>query len=80
MNPRRLKVLKAFLLCFGIGTLPALSIVVPMDRFLAHRFRRHGRTFAALALILAGIWLFARALSDAGPMHRPTHHEHTAAG
>jgi len=68
------------MLCFGVGTLPALSSVVLLDRFLALRFRRHGRAIAAVALILAGIWLFARALPGSGSMHRTTHHEHTAAG
>jgi len=68
------------MLCFGLGTLPALSSVVLLDRFLAHRLRRHGRTFAAVALILAGIWLFARALPVGGATHGTTHHEHTAAG
>jgi len=50
------------MLAFGLGTVPALSSVVLVDRLLAHRFRRHGRTIAAVGLILAGFWLCARAL------------------
>jgi sulfite exporter TauE/SafE len=67
------------MLCFGLGTLPALSSVVLLDRLMTQRFRRHGRTFAAIALILAGVWLFARALPTGGGTHG-SHHEHTAAG
>jgi len=52
----------AGMLCFGLGTLPALSSVVLLDRFLANRLRSHGRTLAAVAMIVAGVLLFARAL------------------
>jgi sulfite exporter TauE/SafE len=62
------------MLAFGLGTLPALTSVVLLDRLLAHRFRRHGRTVAAIGLILAGIWLCARAWPSDTP------HSHTMSG
>lgn len=61
------------MLSFGLGTLPALSSVVMLDRLLANRLRRHGRTVAAIALILAGVWLVARALPGGEP-HAGAHH------
>ena len=38
-----------------------ILLVIPLNRL-----RRHGRTLAAVALILAGIWLFARAFPENG--------------
>jgi len=64
------------MVCFGVGTLPALSSVVLADRLLASRFRRHGRTIAAVALILAGIWLFVRGLPTESPAGQHSHHAH----
>jgi len=55
------------MLCFGLGTLPALTSVVLLERLLASRFRRHGRTIAAVGLILAGIWLCGRAWPQDSP-------------
>ena len=65
------------MLAFGLGTVPALSSVVLLDRLLAHRFRRHGRTIAAIGLILAGIWLCVRGLpGDTHASHGShAHHE-----
>ena len=52
----------AGMLFFGLGTVPALTSVVWMDRMASARWRRHGRVIAAAALIVAGVWISARAL------------------
>ncbi|NIM60130.1 MAG: sulfite exporter TauE/SafE family protein [Acidobacteria bacterium] len=70
----------AGMLAFGLGTLPALSGVVVIDRLLATRLRRHGRTLAAIALILAGIWMLGRAIPGEPGAHdaHSVPHEHAS--
>ena len=49
------------MIAFGLGTVPALTSVVLLNRLMANRLRKHGRTIAAVTLILAGMVLFFRA-------------------
>lgn len=69
------------MLSFGLGTLPALTSVVLLERMMSHRLRRHGRVLAAAALIVAGLWISIRSLPVAGdeadPAVCPLHSEQT---
>ena len=47
---------------FGLGTVPALTAVVIANRLVADRFRKHSRTLAAVAMLIAGMMLLSRAL------------------
>jgi len=66
------------MLCFGLGTLPVMSSIVLLDRVLSGRLRRHGRAIAAVALIVAGIWIFGRALPGGGADAHTGHAAHHA--
>jgi len=46
---------------FGIGTLPALSGVLLAGRLLPRHVRAHGTRLTAALLIVAGVWMTARA-------------------
>ena len=52
----------AGMLCFGIGTLPALSAVVLAGRMAPRWLRIHGTRLAALMLVGIGLFMLARSL------------------
>ena len=72
------------MLIFGLGTVPSLSAVLLIGRAVPPRLRLQGSRLAAVALILAGGWLTARALLiEPGTAHTnhtpgapPAIHEH----
>jgi len=50
------------MLCFGVGTVPALSAVVLGGRLLPRRWRGVGSRLAAALLLAVGLFMLARAL------------------
>lgn len=48
------------MLAFGIGTLPALSLVFLGGRLVPARLRAQGTRIAAVFVVLVGIWMLAR--------------------
>ena len=52
----------AGMVCFGAGTLPALSAVVLAGRLAPRWLRLHGTRLAALMLVGIGLFMLARSL------------------
>ncbi len=50
------------MICFGVGTLPALSAVVFAGRLVPHRLRAAGTRLAAALLVGIGLFMLARSL------------------
>lgn len=50
------------MIVFGLGTLPSLTAAFGLAQLIPHKLRAHSTTFAAVMVILTGVWMMTRTI------------------